>query len=185
MAADILEAFYVPQGKAETEPYIVYPPISIDPDRMTRELTILGNFAEVFLAKEGHQNPVGLNLLEKIQLPNLFALYGAMLAGVDYVIMGAGIPREIPGTLDLLSEHAPVSLKVFVEGASASDDFRIRFDPKKFFKQTLPLLKRPKFLAIISSVTLAIMMTKKATGRVDGFVVEAPVAGGHNAPPRR
>jgi NAD(P)H-dependent flavin oxidoreductase YrpB (nitropropane dioxygenase family) len=28
------------------------------------------------------------------------------------------------------------------------------------------------------------MMAKKATGRIDGFVVEGPTAGGHNAPPR-
>ena len=28
---------------------------------------------------------VGINLLEKVQLPNLATLYGAMLAGVDYV----------------------------------------------------------------------------------------------------
>ena len=27
-------------------------------------------------------------------------------------------------------------------------------------------------------------MLKKANGRVDGFVVEGPTAGGHNAPPR-
>ena len=30
-------------------------------------------------------------------------LYGAMLAGVDYVLMGAGIPRTIPGILDSLA----------------------------------------------------------------------------------
>jgi nitronate monooxygenase len=28
------------------------------------------------------------------------------------------------------------------------------------------------------------MLSKKATGRVDGFIVEGPTAGGHNAPPR-
>jgi nitronate monooxygenase len=28
------------------------------------------------------------------------------------------------------------------------------------------------------------MLVKKANGRVDGFVIEAPTAGGHNAPPR-
>ena len=33
------------------------------------------------------------------------AAYGAMLAGVDYVLMGAGIPREIPHLLDELAAH--------------------------------------------------------------------------------
>ncbi|MCA9266792.1 MAG: nitronate monooxygenase, partial [Planctomycetales bacterium] len=28
------------------------------------------------------------------------------------------------------------------------------------------------------------MLAKKASGRVDGFIVEGPTAGGHNAPPR-
>jgi nitronate monooxygenase len=45
-------------------------------------------------------------------------------------------------------------------------------------------LKRPKFLPIVSSNTLAGTMLKKANGRVDGLVVETRTAGGHNAPPR-
>ncbi len=48
----------------------------------------------------------------------------------------------------------------------------------------LPPLKRPKFLAIVASNTLATTLVKKANGRVDGFVIEGPTAGGHNAPPR-
>jgi nitronate monooxygenase len=31
---------------------------------------------------------------------------------------------------------------------------------------------------------LALTLARKANGRVDGFVVEGPTAGGHNAPPR-
>lgn len=184
MAGRIVDAFYIPGGKPAAAPFIKSPLITIDPDQTTRELTLLANFAEVFLAKEGHQNAVGINLLEKIQLPNLFALYGAMLAGVDYVIMGAGIPKEIPGVLDRLSGHKPVSLKIFVEDVSAGDAFHIHFDPKSILPRKLPPLNRPLFLAIVSSVTLALMMKKKASGKVDGFVIESPVAGGHNAPPR-
>jgi nitronate monooxygenase len=48
----------------------------------------------------------------------------------------------------------------------------------------LPELQRPRFLAIIASTTLAAALLKRATGRIDGFVVEGPLAGGHNAPPR-
>jgi len=46
------------------------------------------------------------------------------------------------------------------------------------------LLHRPKFLAIVSSNTLATTMLRRASGRVDGLVIETPIAGGHNAPPR-
>ncbi len=47
-----------------------------------------------------------------------------------------------------------------------------------------PMLHRPRFLAIVSSNTLATTMLRRASGRVDGFVIESPTAGGHNAPPR-
>ena len=69
-------------------------------------------------------------------------------------------------------------------GAERGDDFRIHFDPKETGFDGLPPLKRPLFYAIISSNVLATAMIKRATGRVDGFIVETPTAGGHNAPPR-
>ncbi|HLP76379.1 MAG TPA: nitronate monooxygenase, partial [Candidatus Paceibacterota bacterium] len=139
---------------------------------------------EVFLAKEGHAGVVGINLLEKIQLPTLPTLFGAMLAGVDYVLMGAGIPRTIPGVLDLLAKGEPVELSLDVEGATAGEQFRNTFDPKRYLSETAGPLTRPQFLAIVASATLAITLAKKSNGRVDGFIVEGETAGGHNAPPR-
>jgi len=183
MVDRILARYYKSADDNGTQRFKNPPMISLDTGQRIKELTVVANFAEVFLAKEGHDNPVGTNLLEKVQLPNLYALYGAMLAGVDYVIMGAGIPREIPGVLDLLAEHQPVSLKIAV-GALNGNRFQASFDPKAFFQKELPPLRRPKFLSIVSSVLLATMMARKANGRVDGFVVELPEAGGHNAPPR-
>jgi NAD(P)H-dependent flavin oxidoreductase YrpB (nitropropane dioxygenase family) len=60
----------------------------------------------------------------------------------------------------------------------------LTFDPADHFETEPPELKRPRFLPIVSSHTLASMLQRKATGRVDGFIVEGPTAGGHNAPPR-
>ena len=154
-----------------------------DPDALVQE-TIAATFAEVLLAKEGHDNPVGINLLTKIQLPTLAGLYGAMLAGVDYVIMGAGIPREIPAVLDRLATHDDVSMSVHVEGASAGDDFRVHLSPRRLVANLPPSLSRPRFYPVVSSNVLATTMIRKASGRVDGLVVEGPTAGGHNAPPR-
>ena len=80
---------------------------------------------QVWLAKHDDDgNPiecgnVGINLLTKIQLPNVPSLFGAMLAGADYVVMGAGIPMEIPGILDDLSEGKPCKLVIDTEGATA------------------------------------------------------------------
>ena len=155
---------------------------SLRPTKEVFQLSVLANFAEVFLAKEGHSGPVGINLLHKIQLPNMSSLYGAMLAGVDYVVMGAGIPRDIPSILDRLSRHDPVEMKIPVEG---EEMHKVHFDPQHVFKDlALPTLKRPQFLAIISAVALAMTLARKCEGRVDGFVVEGAPAGGHNAPPR-
>lgn len=154
-----------------------------DPDTLLQE-TIAATFAEIFLAKEGHDNPAGINLLTKIQLPTLAGLYGAMLAGVDYVIMGAGIPREVPAILDRLATHDDVSMSVQVEGASPDDDFRIHLSPRRLVANLPPELSRPRFYPIVSSNLLATTMVRKASGRVDGLVVEGPTAGGHNAPPR-
>lgn len=185
IAQRMLETYYIPGGKPADAPFKLVPMYTEHPRQSLLELTVLANFVEVFLAKEGHDGRVGINYLEKIQLPNLPSLYGAMLAGVDYVLMGAGIPREIPGALDDLAQHRETSLKINLEHASAKDgEKRFFFDPKSIIQTGHTPLKRPYFLAIISSVTLALALVKKSTGKVDGFVIETPTAGGHNAPPR-
>ena len=98
--------------------------------------------------------------------------------------MGAGFPRAIPGAIDGLAAGGAVEMKVDVEGALPGDNFVSRFDPRTLWNGTAPPLKRPQFLAIVSSATLALTLAKKSNGRVDGFIVEGEVAGGHNAPPR-
>ena len=154
-----------------------------DPRKLI-ELLMVSNFVEVFLAREGHLNKVGVNFLEKVQLPHLASIYGAMLAGVGYVLMGAGIPLHIPGVLDNLAAGKPAEYKLAVAGAPADADSLMRFDPLEYAEVPLPELERPKFLAIVSSNTLASTMLRRASGRVDGFIIESPTAGGHNAPPR-
>jgi nitronate monooxygenase len=184
MAERIRDAYFIPGGKAERTPYRAVPMLEKDNHRGFAELSIVSNFVEVFLAREGHGNPVGINYLEKIQGAILPSMYGAMLAGVEYVIMGAGIPLKIPGVLDLYAQHRAAEYPMHVIGAIEGDDTMMRFDPAEFAECELPPLHRPKFLAIVSSNTLATTMVKKANGRVDGLVIEMRTAGGHNAPPR-
>ncbi|MBT3351309.1 MAG: nitronate monooxygenase [Nitrospinaceae bacterium] len=180
----LIDWYFIPGGKDSDKPYKAVPKYSITPGKRLQELTIAANFVEVWLAKEGHDGPVGVNLLEKIQLPNIFSLYGAMMAGVDYVLMGAGIPREIPGILDKLARHEEARLRINVADVKNGESFYSRLDPRKIIPLDLPPLKRPEFLAIVASVTLAITLIKKAAGKVNGFIIEGPTAGGHNAPPR-
>lgn len=180
VAARILDRYFIPGGKAEDAPFKTPSMISHEPSRSTRELVIASSFTAIHLAKEGHAGVVGLNLLEKIQTPTLLALYGAMLAGVNVVLMGAGIPRQIPGILDGLAAGQATEMRLDVTGAT--EPVHIRLDPAEF--GPIPQLRRPLFLAIVSSSVLAENLRRKSSGRVDGFVVEAPIAGGHNAPPR-
>jgi nitronate monooxygenase len=97
LANRILDRYFIPGGKNRVQPFRPTPMLSLNPSAEHTELIVAANFVEVHLAAEGHDGLVGVNYLEKIQLPTLASLYGAMLAGVDYVLMGAGIPRAIPG----------------------------------------------------------------------------------------
>jgi nitronate monooxygenase len=184
MAQRVLAQYFVAGGKHPAAPYRRTSMPSMRPSAAARELTVVANFAEVFLAREGHDRPVGVNYLEKLQLPTLPSLYGALLAGVGCVIMGAGIPKSVPGAIDRLAAGLEARLPVAALGAKSSDRFETSFDPREFAQSPPPVLGRPAFLPIVSSASLAQNLLRRSTGRIDGFVVEGPTAGGHNAPPR-
>jgi nitronate monooxygenase len=184
MAKRIWQEYFIPGGKPSEAPYPTVPMHQRRDPRKLAELCMVSNFVEVFLAREGHKNDVGINFLEKVQMPHLSSIYGAMLAGVGYVLMGAGIPLHIPGVLDAFALHHPAEYKLNVAGALPGQDTMMHFDPADYAEGLLPTLPRPKFLAIVSSNTLATTMLRRASGHVDGLILETPTAGGHNAPPR-
>ena len=143
------------------------------------KLAVAAAFVEIWLAKEGHSGPIGLNLLEKVQLMHLPVLLGAMMARVDYVLVGAGIPHQIPAVLAHFARNEPASYRMDVTGSTEKE--LLTLDPQPFVPQGVSL-PRPKFLAIVSHHALAMRLA--STVEVDGFVVEGPAAGGHNAPAR-
>ncbi len=184
VAQRIIDRYFVEGGKDKDKPFKPKPVPSMKPSKLLEELLVASNFVEVYLAKEGHDRPVGINYLEKIQAPNLPSIFGAMLAGVSYVLMGAGIPKSIPGILDKLANKESVDLRIDVQGTDPGESFSTTFDPQAFCDGNVPDINRPDFLAIVSSATLASMLARKASGKVNGFIIEGPTAGGHNAPPR-
>ena len=184
VASDVMSRYFRPEGRDEGEPYRLLSMWRQTVSRAREQVTMLASFVEVHLAREGLDGPIGVNLLTKVQMPNMATLYGAMMAGVDYVLMGAGIPREIPGVLDAFASGERATMKFDVEGLSRGEREVLTFDPSQHWEAEPPSLPRPRFLPIVSSHTLASVLMRKATGKVDGFVVEAPTAGGHNAPPR-
>lgn len=184
MAGRVLDRWFLPGGRSEGKGYRRLPVYGIESPVELRELTVVANFAEVWLAKEGHQGPIGVNYLEKLQLPTPHAVYGALLGGVDFVLMGAGIPADMPRLIASLARGVPVAYRQNVAGAAADDEFAVRLDPTEMLGAPAPLLARPQFLAIVASNTLATFLAKSPATAPDGFVVEGETAGGHNAPPR-
>lgn len=184
LAERVWDAYYIQGGKSSCESFRTPPMPTATPSPEWQALCMVANFVEVFLAREGHTNPVGINYLEKIQIPHLPSIYGAMLAGVGYVLMGAGIPLKIPGVLDRFVNHEPATYPLTTTGTSSDEGVQLSFGPRELTGVSMPPLTRPKFLAIIASDVLALTLTRRANGRVDGFIVEDPTAGGHNAPPR-
>ncbi len=183
VADEVLERYFIEGGKDATTPYAPTSRPAVDPSIRAQRLVVVGNFVEVWLAREGHDGAVGINYLEKIQMTTPAAAYGAMLAGVDAVLMGAGIPAHIPAMLDDLAKNHATSLPIDVHEAG-EQSFAVTFDPAEVMGVALAVPSRPTFLAIVSSHVLAGYLARADVTRPDGFVVEAPTAGGHNAPPR-
>jgi len=184
VAKRVWKRYFIPFGKRTGEPFRNPKMISLEPGRELVELIVVANFVEVYLSKEGHSGPVGINYLEKIQIPHIHSLLGAMLAGVDFVTVGAGIPIQFSAIMEKLANGEMAEYRLEVTDAVAGE-FSMRFEPREFFSEyAFPKLTRPAFLPIISSNVLAIVLAKKLPGQIDAFVIEGPTAGGHNAPPR-
>jgi len=185
IAAWILDSYFVEGGIGAETLYRPVPRHTLASTQRLVELTVAGGFVEVFLAKEGHDGPVGINLLRKIELPLPATVYGAILAGVDAVLVGAGNPADIPALVRGLAAHDEVVLDVRVMGARSSDGLgAMPFRPRGVLADPGHRRPVPAVLAIVGSTDLASALAADPVTRPDGFVVEGPSAGGHNAPPR-
>ena len=180
--AEILERFFVEEGRTEDKSYLDVPKLSLSPTPFASKMLVVANFVEITLAKRYTDGLIGINFLEKIQLATPASVFGAILADVDYILMGAGIPADIPQLITDLLSGEKVQFKIKVEGADKAH--LLSFDPSLIKNVDYLALNRPKFLAIVSSHILANYLARDEATRPDGFVIEGPTAGGHNAPPR-
>ena len=67
IAHRVLTKYFREGGRAPGKPYVPVPKLSMSAGAAALELSVVANFAEVWLAKEGHDGVVGINFLEKVQ----------------------------------------------------------------------------------------------------------------------
>lgn len=203
----ILDHYFIEGGKAPTSHFKNPPqqlvraldgsdliPLPSQPEEHVRlaldmdniELLIATGFAEVWLAKEGHNGNVFINFLKKVELPLVYTMYGAMLANVDGVIIGAGNPDGLAAICSQLVNHEPVRIDIQVLYREPGEDFFVPFDPKQVAdgKFTHQPLHRPAILAIASLQGLVQILANSQSQPPDGFIIEHHTAGGHNAGPQ-
>ncbi|MCY0927654.1 nitronate monooxygenase [Streptomyces sp. H27-H1] len=186
LAQAALDLYFREEGLADGAAMRTTPRLRATGGSQAEILTVLGNFVEVWLAKEGHEGVIGINYLEKIQLATAPAMFGAILAGVDYVLVGAGVPGHIPALASRLARYERCVSKIHVEGGPQGEEpLEHLFDPAALLAGHLPgPLRRPHVLAIVSLPVLATYLARDEITRPDGFVIETSQAGGHSAPPR-
>lgn len=183
----LTERYFIRGGRAPDKPYRLLPMHRFRPTLISQRILSAATYSEVKLAKEGHDGYVGINLLCELKRYSLPGLYGAMLAGVDGVMMGAGIPLEEARQIPLLAEGLPARLRLDVDTSQATGEVEpvyYELDPADLVDDVRPL-PQPGFFPVISSDVLArVMDAKLPKGLITGWIIEGPTAGGHNAPPR-
>jgi NAD(P)H-dependent flavin oxidoreductase YrpB (nitropropane dioxygenase family) len=206
IGAKIIDQYLIPGGKSPGDRYQYSPwqtlntldgsqkiplpgdnplPIRLSVDQELVELLIATAFAEVWLAKRGHQGRILINFLHKVQLPLMYALYGAMLADVDGIVVGAGNPEGLPQICSRLAQHLPVNTEHALLYRESGESFQVDFDPHEIASSLLTKkpLNSPAFIAIVSLESLLGVLANSPTEPPDGFIIEHHTAGGHNAPP--
>lgn len=151
---------------------------------LPKRLSVIAAFIEVTRAKQGHHGMIGINVMWKCALTALPSIYGAMLAGVDVLLCGAGVPMELPDIVRRIQagqdlEYTPL------HGTETNARLTIAPDNAAEFVNRFPT---PKLIPILSNYAfpkrIFDIWAREYGTRPDAFVLENHPAGGHNAPPR-
>ncbi len=174
---------YAPGGSRHTRPS---PMDVVDPRRadFPRRLAAIAAYVEVMRARIGHRGQIGINVMWKATLTVLPTIYGALYAGVDALLCGAGVPMELPDIVNRFRSGMSVSYPILT-GTGTAVAMDISEDNAG---ELLADTREPHLLPILSNFAFAkrmldSWMTKYGHGP-SAFVLENHEAGGHNAPPR-
>jgi NAD(P)H-dependent flavin oxidoreductase YrpB (nitropropane dioxygenase family) len=175
---------YAPGGPKHGSPV---PLDSPDPKKGTlpKRLSVICAYIEVMRAKRGHGGRVGINVMWKCALTALPSIYGAMLAGVDALLCGAGVPMELPDIIARIQRGEDLSYSP-LHGTGTNAALAIAGDGSaELLRESEP----PKLIPILSNFAfpkriIDIWSREYGGARPFAFVLEHHEAGGHNAPPR-
>ena len=102
----------------------------VDPPELV-ERCIVANFVEVWLAQRGPRGPGRHQLSREDPDSRTWpSLYGAMLAGVDYVLMGAGIPLASRASSIALAGTKRRAIRSTLAGHADDATAVVSFDPR-------------------------------------------------------
>lgn len=150
---------------------------------LATRLATIASFVEVSLAKQGHKGKIGINVMWKLTPTVLPSIYGAMLAGVDALICGAGVPMELPAIVNGIRSGQHLS---FSPLSGTKTNVLLEIVPGTV--ELLASLEQPLLIPILSNFVFCRKIKdewEKNFGiKPDFFILEDYKAGGHNAPPR-
>ncbi len=132
IADHLVEQFYRPDGLPADEPYDLLNMHPFEPSVRSQRILAAATYTEVRLAAVGHEGMIGMNLLAKLKRYTLPCIYGALLADIDIVSIGAGIPLEEARQIPKLAAGEPAALRLDVDTSQvpdADDSYAYRFDP--------------------------------------------------------
>jgi NAD(P)H-dependent flavin oxidoreductase YrpB (nitropropane dioxygenase family) len=175
---------YAPGGNKHRQPAPLDDP-NPHKSELPKRLSTICAFVEVAKAKQGHDGMVGINVMWKCALTVLPSIYGAMLAGVDALLCGAGVPMELPDIVSKIRANEDLEYKP-LHGTDTHIRLEISGDHST---TTLLKFQPPHLIPILSNFAfpkriIDIWEREFAGARPFGFVLENHAAGGHNAPPR-
>ncbi len=174
---------FAPGGARHTHAVPIDTPDS-ERGRLPKRLSVMAAYVEVLRARRGHRGKIGINVMWKCTLTALPTIYGAMLAGVDALLCGAGVPMELPDIVRRMRagedlEYLPLT------GTGTHVRLKISEDGTAPLLSSMPV---PRMIPILSNYAFSKRIVdnwaKEHATRPFAFVLEHHEAGGHNAPPR-
>jgi nitronate monooxygenase len=171
VARRVWKHWFVPGGKPEPEPFAPLRPPRLEEDPELAELAVQAGFTEVFLAREGHDGPVGMHFHPSAELPLLPTMYGALLAMTPYLLIHHRHAPTVLEQMEALLLGKITGWNLPVADADSGEAPACCFNPARLTAKPPPPLPPPHVLIVGPSArALTAARAETAGRRVAGFI---------------